>query len=162
MSKINQMPDHARIWVYQSSRPFSENEKGFISDQLTNFTGQWAAHGQQLAATFGIELDQFIVLAVDESMHQASGCSIDSSVRVIQHIEQHTGLSLLDRTQVAFIDHDQVSIRPFNALKQAVIEGIIKPETVIFNNAVQNVGEWKNNWKQPASESWLKRFFVQV
>ncbi|MEQ8469543.1 MAG: hypothetical protein RIC35_00070 [Marinoscillum sp.] len=160
MSTINKMPDHARIWVYQSTRVFTPEEEAFISEQLTHFTNQWAAHGQQLAATFSIELDQFIVLAVDESMHQASGCSIDASVHVIKHIEQHTGLTLLDRSKVAYMDGEQVGVQPFNAMKKAIAEGIIKKDTIIFNNAIQNTGEWKSNWKQAASESWLKRFFV--
>ncbi|MEQ9303133.1 MAG: hypothetical protein RJQ14_04390, partial [Marinoscillum sp.] len=103
-SDINNMPDHSRVWIYQSTRPFSDSEKTLISAQLDEFTKQWAAHGQQLTATYSIELDQFIVLAVDESHHQASGCSIDSSVRVIQVIEQQTGLTLLDRSKVAFLN----------------------------------------------------------
>lgn len=160
MSNIENMPDHARIWVYQSVRPFTESEKQLISDQLGHFTGQWVAHGQQLAATFSIELEQFIVLAVDESQHQASGCSIDASVHVIQHIEQQTGLTLLDRSKVAFLKNGRVDVQPFNGMKQAVVDGQIEKETIIFNNTIQNAGEWKKSWRQPASESWLKRFFV--
>lgn len=160
MSSINDMPDHARIWVYQGNRPFSDQEKEVISTQLKQFTDQWAAHGRQLAATFSIEKDQFIVLAVDESQHQASGCSIDASVHVIQHIEQQTGLTLLDRSAVAYMVGDVVNVRPFTQIKQAVVDGEIKQDTVIFNNAVQNAAEWKQSWKQQAADSWLKRYFA--
>ncbi len=160
MSSINDMPDHARIWVYQGNRPFSDQEKEVISTQLKQFTDQWAAHGRQLAATFSIEKDQFIVLAVDESQHQASGCSIDASVHVIQHIEQQTALTLLDRSAVAYMVDDEVNVRPFTQIKQAVVDGEIKQDTVIFNNAVQNAAEWKQSWKQQAADSWLKRYFA--
>lgn len=159
-SDINNMPDHSRVWIYQSTRPFSDSEKTLISAQLDEFTKQWAAHGQQLTATYSIELDQFIVLAVDESHHQASGCSIDSSVRVIQVIEQQTGLTLLDRSKVAFLNGGKIGVEPFNAMKQAVENGVITEDTIVFNNAIQNAGEWKTSWKQPAAQSWLKRFFV--
>ena len=160
MSIINEMPDHSRIWVYQANRTFSPEEKQFISAQLRQFTDQWAAHGRQLAANFSIEKDQFIVLAVDETQHAASGCSIDASVHIIQHIEQETGLSLLDRTAVAFMNGETVNIRPFNQIKQAVVDGEIKEDTIIFNNTVQNAGDWKAQWQQPATESWVKRFFA--
>lgn len=160
MSIIHEMPDHARIWVYQSKRTFTEQEKAFISEQLKQFTDQWAAHGRQLAATFSIERDQFIVLAVDESQHQASGCSIDASVHVIQHIEQQTGLSLLDKSDVAYMVGNEVNVRPFTQIKQAVADGEITADTVIFNNAIQNAGDWKQQWQQVASDSWLKRYFV--
>jgi len=160
MSIINEMPDHSRIWVYQGNRTFSDQEKEFITSQLEQFTGQWAAHGRQLTATFSIEKDQFIVLAVDESQHQASGCSIDASVHVIQHIEQQTGLTLLDRSAVAYLTDDQVNVKPFTQIKQAVVDGEIKQDTIIFNNAVQNAAEWKQSWKQHAVDSWLKRYFA--
>lgn len=159
MTAIQEMPDHAKIWVYQSNRAFSPEERSFIEDQLTAFTSQWAAHGKQLLATYGIEKNQFIVLAVDESQHQASGCSIDSSVAVIRHIEQQTGLSLLDRSQVAFLENDLVKIKPFNQLKAAVANGEIRKDTEVFNNAIQNAGEWKASWIQPAVETWLSRYF---
>lgn len=160
MTAIKEMPDHARIWVYQADRPFTTEEKQLIHKQFENFTRQWAAHGQKLQATFSIERDQFIVLAVDESYHQASGCSIDASVGVVRQIEQATGLSLLDRSQVAFLDNDRVRTKPFNQIKEAVQQGEIGSQTTIFNNAVQNTREWKEAWTLPAEKSWLKRYFA--
>lgn len=159
MTGIENMPDHSRIWIYQSNRSFTESEKTFIEKQLVVFTAQWAAHGKQLTATYSILHNQFIVLAVDESFHQASGCSIDSSVAVIRHLEQETGLSLLDRSQVAFLSDEEVQVKPFNQLKAAVENGEINQETPVFNNAIQNAGEWKTSWLQPASATWLSRYF---
>jgi len=160
MSAIKEMPDHARIWVYQANRPFSDDERSFIERNFEAFVGQWKAHGKQLQATFSIEKNQFIVLAVDETMHQASGCSIDASVHVVKQIEQATGLSLLDRSQVAFENGEGVKIKAFNQIKEAVANGEITHSTVVYNNAVQNAGEWKHGWAIPAEQSWLKRYFA--
>lgn len=160
MTSITTMPDHARVWVYQANRPFKEEERIFIEKNFEAFTAQWAAHGTKLQATFSIEKNQFIILAVDETMHQASGCSIDSSVHLVKQIEEATGLSLLDKSQVAFETNHEVKIKAFNQLKEAVSSGEIKPSTIVFNNAVQNAGEWKTNWAIPASQSWLKRYFA--
>ncbi|REE00529.1 hypothetical protein [Marinoscillum furvescens] len=156
---IHEMPDHARVWVYQANQRFTADQKALINEQLSAFTGQWAAHGQQLVATFSIVHDQFIVLAVDESMHQASGCSIDASVNVIRQIEQQTGLSLLDRTQVAFLADGEVKTYAFNQLKQAVLSGEVKPDTQVFDNTLTNAGEWKTRWVQPAGDTWVSRYF---
>lgn len=153
------MPDHARIWIYQADRPLTPQEQSLIARLFEDFTGQWAAHGQKLQAAFSIERDQFLVLAVDESHHQASGCSIDASVEVVRQIERQTGLSLLDRSKVAFLKHEEVKIKPFNQIKQAVEQGEITPETVVFNNAVQNALEWKTGWALPAGNTWLGRYF---
>ncbi|MFY0607902.1 MAG: hypothetical protein JXR10_14380 [Cyclobacteriaceae bacterium] len=159
MNTITQMPDHARLWVYQSNRTFSESEKAIISNYLTSFVGQWAAHGNQLAAAFSIEHGQFIVLAVDETIHQASGCSIDASVGIIRNIENEFGVTLLDRSQVAFQLGQEILLIPFNQVKAAIAEGKISSDTITFNNAVSTAEEWKNQWQQKASDSWLKRHF---
>jgi hypothetical protein len=160
MNTLDKMPDHARLWVYQSSRPFTEIERNELVTYLDAFVGQWKAHGQALLAKYAIEYNQFIVVAVDESFHQASGCSIDASVGMMRQVEQKFGISLLDRTQVAYLDKEDIVLRPFNKLKEAVTSGEIAGETIVFNNAVQSVSEWKAGWAVPANTSWLKRYFT--
>ncbi len=43
------LPDESRIWIYQSSRKFQENEIALITNRLEQFIAQWAAHGKPLA-----------------------------------------------------------------------------------------------------------------
>jgi hypothetical protein len=158
-SAIANLQDHSRLWVYQSNRSFDANEREEINSLLATFVSQWAAHGSQLSAAYDLPYDQFIVLAVDERQAMASGCSIDSSVNLIRQIEVKYGLTLLDRSLVAFLDKEALNIIPFNKSKANIENGLIKKDTIIFNNAVASVGEWKTNWKQQASDSWMARFF---
>ena len=51
-----------------------------IEAHLAAFTSSWAAHGTPLAAEAAVLLDQIVVLAVDEALQMATGCSIDASV----------------------------------------------------------------------------------
>lgn len=153
------MPENSRLWVYQADRPFTQEEEIQITLLLEKFISQWAAHGAELKASSVIIKNQFIIIAVDEGHNAASGCSIDASVGLIRSIEQKFQLSLLDRTKVA-IDHgNEINIYPFNALKQKIADGTILPNSTVFNNTVQSVGEWKANWKQEAKMSWMGRFF---
>ncbi len=156
---IDQLPATSRLWVYQSDRAFAPAEKIQIEQVLQSFLDQWAAHGSELKSAYAIKQDQFIVIAVDESHHGASGCSIDASVSVIRSIEQQFGVSLLDRTKVAVLDNDKITIYPFNGIKSKITEGAINPDMTVFNNTVQTLGEWQTSWKQPAKESWMGRFF---
>ncbi|MFT4834133.1 MAG: hypothetical protein ACI8WP_000891 [Flavobacteriaceae bacterium] len=160
MNTLEKMPDHARLWVYQSSRPFTESERNELATYLDAFVDQWKAHGQALLAKYCIEYNQFIVVAVDESFHLASGCSIDASVGLMRQLEQKFGISLLDRSQVAYLNDEDIVLKPFNTIKEAVASGEIAGDTIIFNNAVQSVSEWKNSWAVPANTSWLKRYFA--
>ena len=158
-SDFDKLPDASSLWVYQSSRPFTSHEKTVIEAGLKQFLSQWAAHGQALLASYKIEYDQFIIIAVDESQVGASGCSIDASVGFMREIEKEFQLNLLDRSQVAVLNEGSIQTFPFNQIKQAIVSASIEPNTVVFNNSTASVGEWKSSWKQKAVDSWMGRFF---
>lgn len=153
------MPENARLWVYQADRPFTFQEEEAIRELTQHFVGQWAAHGQPLRAASSIEHHQFIILAVDESMHTASGCSIDASVGLIREIQDRFQVNLLDRTKIAFLIDGKVTLVPMTQLKDAINTGQIDAQTKVFNNAIDKASEWKAHWLQPAGETWMKRYF---
>ena len=159
LTSVELMPDAARLWVYQADRPFTQEELEVVHQLTQQFVQGWAAHGAGLTASYVVEHNQFVVLMVDESREQASGCSIDSSVGLIREIESRLGLSLLDRSKIAVLQDDELRLYPLNGIKAAVQSGEIRPNATVFNNAVSTYGDWKRSWRQPAQESWMGRFF---
>lgn len=155
---IAQLPDHARLWIYQSTRPFTAAEESVIKETTEAFVGQWAAHGQKLKAAFAIEHHQFLVIAVDESFNLASGCSIDASVNLIRKLQDQFGLNLLDRTQIAFLIDEKIVLKPMNKLKELVAQGEVTGDMTVFNNLVKDAGEWKSGWRAPMKTTWLSRY----
>lgn len=160
--EFNSLPDSSRVWVYQAERRMSEVERDSIIKILSSFAQQWEAHGQQLKCSFKIEYDQFIILAADESYHAASGCSIDDSVHVFKEIDQHFCLNLFDRTKVAFLKDNQVTVLPMTGLSKALELGIWNQSTLVFNNVVSNKGELKTIWLAPTAATWLKRYLTKL
>ena len=79
--------DDSRIWVYQSSREFNTQEINSIKEKLIDFVNEWTRHGDDLKASFEIKYNHFIILAVDESFNQVSGCSIDASTHIFKEFE---------------------------------------------------------------------------
>jgi hypothetical protein len=148
----------SRIWIYQSARKFTPEEKEMISAHLEAFTQGWAAHGQGLKTSFDIRYNQFIMLAADESHHGASGCSIDSSVRAVKEIEQQLGLDLFDRNQVAFMHENTITLIRLQDLKQKYADGIWNEASLTFNNLVSEKGQLETSWIVPAGNTWLKRY----
>lgn len=153
------LSDSSRVWIYQSTRNFSPKETMKINELCEAFTTQWAAHGQNLTAAHAIYFNRFLCLFVDESAHGASGCSIDSSVRFIQNLEREMGIELMNRTQVAYLEGDEVRTIEFKDLANAVESGLITSKTLIFNNTVNSKKAMQNNWIAPASDTWLSRYF---
>ncbi len=158
---FDSLEDSARIWIYQSERKLTEAEKNTISDKLSAFTEQWKAHGNPLKTSFQIFHNQFIVLAADENFEQASGCSIDGAVRVIQEIDLQFSLSLFDRTKVAFLKEQVFGVKQ-NDLSKSLEQGIWQHDTLTFNNVLSTKGELNANWVVPASKTWLKRYLSTV
>ena len=156
---FNELPKTARVWIYQSSRDLMDFEIESMSDELAVFCNGWSAHGAGLKSSFQILYDRFIVIAVDEGYNMATGCSIDSSVNQIKHLENKYSLNFMDRTQVAFLIEDKLRVETLSSIKSKVNEGVISSETKTFNNLVETVGEFDKNWMITASNSWLKKYF---
>ena len=76
-------PD-SRIWIYQSDRMFSEKETEAIDEMLRQFTDSWTSHGAKVKGFGKVFFNRFIVLMADETSSGVSGCSTDSSVRLIK------------------------------------------------------------------------------
>lgn len=152
------LPSSARVWIFQSNRPFNDHELAIIDGRLRSFTEEWNVHGTPLNTSYRVEHRQFIILAADESSQSASGCSIDSSVRVVKELEQSLGLTLFDRNLVAFKTGEGILTIPVGKLKENFANGIIDEDTLAFYNLVGSKGEFETKWLVPAKETWLKRY----
>ena len=147
----------SRVWVYQSSRLFTISEALQIEEMITQFAKQWDSHGVPVKAAAYLFFGQFVVLMADETATGVSGCSTDSSVRLIKEIERIFGVNMFDRLALAFIVKDRVQVLPMPQLKYAVEQGFISADTLFFNNVVLTKEELENNWIIPAKDSWLAK-----
>lgn len=158
----NFSPD-SRVWIYQSSRLFTLSEALAVEDLLNDFTDKWLSHGTPVKGAGYLFFGQFIILMADEKATGVSGCSTDSSVRLIKDIEQRFGLNMFDRTTLAFLVKDKVQLLPLSQLQYAFDNRFIDSHTLYFNNLVQTKVELENNWLIPIKDSWLsKRITVNV
>ena len=154
------MPKDAKIWIYQSDRPFDEQEKTWIISKLVAFCNQWNTHGAEMPSSFDLKYDQFIILSVDESQMGASGCSIDSSVRVLREIEVKLNINLLDSGKVAYLDGENVRVAFLPEIKNHVVEGSLQSTSKMFNPSVDKIADLNDQWLIEADKSWLKKYFA--
>lgn len=149
-------PD-SRVWVYQSSRLFMMSEALHIEELLNSFTANWQSHGSPVKGYANLFYGQFIVLMADERATGVSGCSTDSSVRLIKQIEQLFNVNMFDRQMLAFMVKDKVQMLPLAQLQYAINNNFITPDTTYFNNLVQTKDELDNKWLVPVKNSWLAK-----
>jgi hypothetical protein len=147
----------SRVWIYQSSRLFAMGEALQIEELLNEFTSHWKSHGTPVKGFGTLLFGQFIVLMADENATGVSGCSTDSSVRLIKQIEELYKVHLFDRQLLAFQVKEKVQLLPLSQLQHAIDNNFISADTLYFNNLVQTREELENKWMIPVKDSWLTR-----
>ena len=68
---------------------------------LKGVAGAWPGSQSRLLTS---ATTAFIIVYLDEESYQATGCSIDKLIRLIQDLEHELSISLMDRTQIAHRD----------------------------------------------------------
>lgn len=148
--------DDSRVWIYQASRLFSISEALEIGDMMEKFVAGWNSHGAPVKGFANLLFGQFIIIIADETATGVSGCSTDSSVRMIRAIEQQFNVVMFDRQTLAFVIKDKIQLLPMNQLNYAVENNFINGDTLYFNNTILTKSALMNEWIIPVKESWLK------
>ena len=149
------LSDNSRVWVYQSSRAFIEKEANEVNEQLYQFYSQWQAHGAPVKGWAKLLFGQFVVIIADESDVKVSGCSTDSSVRVIKSLERQYDVNFFDRMMLTFLRKGKADMLPMSQVQYAIDKGFIDGTTLLFNNLVETKKELLDNWLIPVANSWL-------
>ncbi len=145
----------SRVWVFQSSRPFGEQEVIEINEQLYNFYVQWQSHGTDIKGWAKLLFGQFVVVMADETASGVSGCSTDSMTRSIKSFERQYSVNFFDRLTITFLVNDKPQGLPMNQVKYALEKSFIETDTLLFNNLVDTKEKLETEWLVPLNKSWL-------
>ncbi len=153
----------SKVWLYQSSRLFFISEALQIENMLNTFIENWSSHGTPVKGYGNLLFGQFIVLIADETATGVSGCSTDSSVRLIKQIEEFFKVDMFNRQNLAFVVKEKIQTIPLSQLTYALENGFITTDTIYFNNLVSDKEAFLTKWMIPVKDSWLaKKIFKQA
>ena len=163
LREFDELPDDARLWIFEADRKIGCDEGNTVVDGLDEFLEQWTAHGQGLFAARDWKYDRFIFVAVDQSAAGASGCSIDALYRFIKDLGNRLGASFIGNQDVSYRDGDRslrVSREEFSRLATS---GEVGPDTIVFDNTLTTVGDLREGkWEVPAGDSWHGKAFFRT
>ncbi|MDB5203896.1 MAG: hypothetical protein JWQ27_3305 [Ferruginibacter sp.] len=149
--------ENSRVWIYQSDRLFLISEAYQLEDMLNEFVAGWNSHGTPVKGFANLFFGRFIVFMVDETASGISGCSTDSSVRVIKEIEKKFGVDMFNRQLLAFIVKDKVEQIPLSQAGYALQNNLVNGNTAFFDNTALTKKQLQEQWIRPLKESWLGR-----
>lgn len=161
-SSNNYFPNHphtSRVWIFQSDKGLNTSEITIIENRISLFLNSWKSHGQQMKAEYKIMYNQFVILVLDKSFADVSGCGIDSLVHELKSCQQIIGNDFFNNGNVAFLKSNEVFILNHLAIKKAIEDGIIGFDNMIFINTIITLEELNSNWLVSVEESWVSKFF---
>lgn len=149
-----ELPETSRLWIYQADRELTDAELDRCMQELDVFMGEWNTHGKKLQAGYAIRYNRFIILAVDEDQQYASGCSIDSSVKIMKALSAEFNTDFFNRTTIVYKSGGDVVSLPMIDFQDQLAEGKLNADTVVFNNLIQKKAELDANWETTVTNSW--------
>ena len=154
---MQSMHPESRMWFYGLAAPLTDQQAEVLKTLMSDFVGQWKAHGAQLAAAYRLIGNQCLILAVDERQQQATGCSIDKSVHLLMEFGQQYGIDFFNRMLVFTANENGIQAYTPTALKAALVGGQITPETPVMHTLAPTLGA-SGTGMIPLKESWAKRY----
>jgi hypothetical protein len=150
------LPDEARVWVFASPRPLTDEQTGTLLDEVDRFLSGWLAHGHPVVGAREWRYDRFLLIGADEAATGVSGCSIDSLFRTLKQLERGMGVALVDSSPVWYraVDGTIESVSR-SEFRERARGGEISEDTVVFDNTVRSAGQVRQGeWERPARDSW--------
>tara|TARA_X000000950_G_scaffold202632_1_gene243889 strand:+ start:1201 stop:1686 length:486 start_codon:yes stop_codon:yes gene_type:complete len=157
---FNEICDSSRIWIFQSDLKIENNKIELIKNNLEKFLIQWSSHGKDLQCSYEIKHNLFIIIAVDSSVNNATGCSVDSLTNFILKIQENNNINFFNRLSVAYNIDNEIKLNSLSDIKEMIKDKKFSPETIVYNNLVKTKKEYLNKWKVPALKSWHKNLFI--
>lgn len=163
--KFSDLPDNARIWIYGAQNCLDEAQINRLETHMGQFLKEWNSHQNPVVPAWKLQQSRFVIIGVDESSSALSGCSIDSMVRNLKTFDSVTGLNFLGTSSLIFYkDHnDSIQCIDRPGFAELVREDVVNDHTVVFNNVIRTVGEFRNGkWEVPMRDSWHMNVFGKL
>jgi hypothetical protein len=152
---FSDLPDNARIWIFGSDKPLGGAVADTLLAEVDSYLDQWKAHGFPLRAAREWRDGRFLIIGIDPTVEQASGCSIDGLFRSLQQMQTSIGAQLVGGGRVFYRDASGAaqSLRR-DEFESLASSGKIGPKTPVFDTSLTQLDKWKSEFEQPFAESW--------
>lgn len=157
-NQLDALSPLSRIWIYGADRALTPSETRQARERAQKFVASWISHQRQLRAAADMLHHRFLVLAVDETQAEASGCSIDGSVHFVQQLGAELGVDFFNRMQFSYRDAaGKIHTVPREEFKALYKKGDITNESIVFDPLVKELGELRQIFERPLADSWHSR-----
>jgi hypothetical protein len=149
---FNDLPPNARVWVFGAETPVTGAAADTLLAEVDQYLAQWKAHGFPLKAARDWREHRFLVIGIDPTEEQASGCSIDGLFRQLQQVQRTIGAQLLGGGRVFYRDDKgQAQSTSRDEFGSIASRGTVK---AVFDTSLTKLDDWRRRFEQPLQDSW--------
>ena len=155
---LSSISPESRIWIYGAERALTSEETNVVRSEIQSFVSEWVSHRQDLKAAADVLHNRFLVVAVDESQAEASGCSIDGSVNKIKEIGAQIEVDFFNRMMFSYRDQrGNIHTVSKDEFKDLYHRGKVPNDAIVFDTLIKEVGELRQIFERPLEDSWHSR-----
>lgn len=154
---LHLMNPESRMWFYGLKQPLDASRSEALVQMMDAFVGEWKAHGADLQAGYRLIGNQCLIIAVDESMQAATGCSIDKSVHLLQDFGAQHGVDFFNRMLIFTFENGQIAALSPQELKEAIAQGKVNADTQVLHALAPTLKE-SGQGLIPLKDSWAAKY----
>ena len=150
------LPAESRIWIFASGRALDGHAETQLMARTDAFLEHWKAHGEPLRCARRWSDGHFLVVGVDPTTANASGCSIDGLFRALKGLEDEIGTQLVGGGRIFYRDeHGAPRAATRQEFSDLARHGAVNAETCVFDTSLTTAGDLRSGFERPAGESWV-------
>ena len=150
------LPQSAKIWIFASDVPLAGAPADRLLADVDTYLQSWKAHGVPLRCARQWLDDRFLIVGIDPTEEQASGCSIDGLFRAVQGLERALATRLLGGGRVFYRDAaGQPAVASRDEFQALATQHAVSAETPVFNTGLTQLNEWQTSFERPLAQSWV-------
>ena len=155
---LDKLAPESRVWIYGAERALTKEETKVVRNRAQEFVSSWVSHSKDLDAGADVLHNRFLVLAVDETQAEASGCSIDGSVNFVKSLGAEIGVDFFNRMRFSYRDEaGKIHTVGREEFKLLYSQGLLKNDSIVFDPLVKELGELRQIFERPLEDSWHSR-----
>ena len=155
---LEKLAPESRVWIYGAERALTKEETKIVRSRSQEFVSNWVSHSKDLDAGADVLHNRFLVLAVDETQAEASGCSIDGSVNFVKALGAEIGVDFFNRMRFSYRDDaGKIHTVGREEFKLLYSQGLLKNDSIVFDPLVKELGELRQIFERPLEDSWHSR-----
>jgi hypothetical protein len=152
---FSELPATSRVWVFACEQPLAGEQAAPVLAAVDAYLTRWNAHGAPLRSAREWRHDRFLVVGIDPTAEQASGCSIDGLFRTLREIGASAGTQVLAGGRVFYRAPDgTVRVATRKEFSAAAARGDVTADTPVFDTSVILAEDWRTGFERRAGDAW--------